>query len=147
MLQVPVDLQAFLNFSSFPPGYTGSSAPPLSGPISCFLSPTQDAPQPLFLCWLPVQDFDLLWANTPACSRSNCCGGSQRTLLPWLCQHILHKDLCIKRFVCNTVGLHVSSVPHTDSDFSSSHPAPRHNTDQYISGEILIPSFNFYISK
>lgn len=52
-------------------------------------------------------NFDLLCVNTPECSRSNCSGGSQRTPLPWLYQHILHKDL---RFVCNKAKVLLCSL-------------------------------------
>lgn len=117
-------------------GYTSSAAPPLSGLISCLLGPTQDARLSSLFCWFPVQDCDLLCVFTAGWP--NC--RSQRTPLPQWHPDILHKAL---RFVCNTVSPHLVFSPCTNSDFRSSHSP----IGDYLSGQIMIPYFNFLVLK
>lgn len=55
----------FLQFFNSPPWLHGSAASPLSGPTSCLLSPTQDAPLSSPLCY-----FDLLFVSAGPCPQS-----------------------------------------------------------------------------
>lgn len=107
---------SLLIFSSFlfPPWLHSSAASPLSGPTSCLLSPTQDAPLSSPLCYL-----DLLFVSAGAVPPISTNGqvGLQRALLCQVHRDVLHArpQICLQQsaLACSCC---------TNSDFSTAPP-------------------------